>query len=190
MFYNSVIAAYERGGIRISLPGERIIIDARGLAKWKAFFLTKSERQRLADAVRTQCSKCRNCGAGLPAKSIQGDSWHRKCAGCYPKNALPTSVNDAKEIAVTVDGRWFRVFPHISNDGLLAMRVLTNMQSYVLMPDGAIRMRPDAFVMPEGIPVDVSEKIERSFILTDHRADEARAIFEAYEINEFEVIDS
>lgn len=133
---------------------------------------------------------CRTCGAALPENSIQGNQWHRQCAGCYPKHALPTNVNDAKEIAVTVDGRWFRVFPHLSNDGLLAMRVLMNIESYVLMPDGAIRMRPDDFVMPEGLPGGVAEKIRRSFILTDRRADEARLIFEAYDSNQFEVIDS
>ena len=133
---------------------------------------------------------CRNCGAELPAESIQGNGWHRRCAGCYPKDALPTSCDDATEIAVIVDGEWFRVFPHISNDGRLAMRVLSNMQSYVLMPDRAIRMRPDDFVMPAGFPAQAAEEIERSFILTDRRADEARKIFEAYETNDFEVIDS
>lgn len=190
MFYNSIKAAYGVGKVRVSLPGERVIIDAYGIAKMKALFLTNRERQRLAKAVRAQCSKCRNCGAALPAESKQGHGWHRQCAGCYPKDALPTNLDEATEIAVTVDGEWFRVFPHISNDGLLAMRVLTNIASYVLMPGGAIRMRPDTFVMPEGFPAEVAEKIERSFILTDRRADEARAIFEAYDANKFEVIDS
>lgn len=190
MFYNSIKAAYETGKVQVCLPGKRVIIDAYGINKLKAFFLTSHDRQRLAKAVKARCSKCRNCGAALPADSIQGDGWHRQCAGCYPKEALPTDVDKSIEIGIRIDGRSFRVFPIMSNDGLLAMRVLPNIESYVLTQDGEVRMRPDSFVMPEGLPAEVAEKIERSFILTDRRADEARAIFEAYNANEFEVIDS
>lgn len=133
---------------------------------------------------------CRTCNAALPNKSTQGDQWHRECAGCYPKQSLMSSPHDSREIAVIINGRWFRVFPHISNDGLLAMRELTNIQSYVLMADGTIRMRPDDFVMPAGLPAKTVEAIERSFILTDARAFEAKKMFEAFEANDFEVIDS
>ncbi|PSL90759.1 hypothetical protein [Pseudomonas sp. R9.37] len=132
---------------------------------------------------------CRTCNAALPEKSSQGDQWHRDCAECYPKNALPTSVNDAREIAVHFEDRSLRVFPHISNDGLLAMRLLPNMQSYVLMANGDIRMRPNDFVMPEGLPIQLMADIERSFILTDRRVAEAKRAFEAYAANDFEVID-
>lgn len=190
MFYKSIKAAYEAGKVSVSLPGERIFIHASGSTKWKVFFLTKRDRQRLANAVRAQCSKCRECGEALPAENKQGDGWHRKCAGCYPKDALPTSVDEATEISVKVDGEWFRVFPHISSDGLLAMRVLPMVVSCVLMPDGAIRMRPDTFVIPKGLPAEVVEEIERSFIETGRLADAAKAIFAAYAANDFEVIDS
>lgn len=99
-------------------------------------------------------------------------------------------MNDAKEIAVHLEGRWLRAFPHISNDGLLSMRLLPTMQSYVLMPNGDVRMRPDNFVMPEGLPSLLVAEIERSFILTGSRVAEAKRAFEAYKANEFEVIDS
>lgn len=133
---------------------------------------------------------CRTCGSTVPEKSYQGPSWHRECADCYPKDSLPSSVHDARLIAVAIDGQWLRVLPHLSNDGQLAMRVLTCIQSYVLLPDGNVRMRPDDFVMPAGMPAETVAAIERSFVLTDHRASEARRIFEAYHANDFEVIDS
>lgn len=139
--------------------------------------------------MKIRYTTCRTCNATLPEKSSQGDQWHRECAGCYPKHALPANVNDAKEINVSFEDRSLRVFPHISNDGLLAMRILPNMQSYVLMGNGDIRMRPNDFVMPEGLPTQLMADIERSFILTDRRVAEAKRAFEAYAVNDFEVID-
>lgn len=133
---------------------------------------------------------CRTCGSTVPEQSYQGAGWHRECADCFPKDSLPTSVHDARVIAVSIDDRWCRVLPHLSNDGHLAMRVLKCSHSYVLMPDGSVRMRPDDFVMPAGIPVETVEAIERSFLLTGLQATEARRIFEAYHANDFEVIDS
>jgi hypothetical protein len=189
MFLKSIKRAFDLGKVRVDVPGERLIIYACGFAKVKAFFLTKGERQRLAKAVKAKCSMCRICGVTLPGESIQGSGWHRRCAGCYPKDSLPTNLDDATEISITVGSKRFRVFPHLANDGLLAMRILTNTASYVLMPDGAIRMRPDDFVMPAGFPVQAADAIERNFILTGQQADDAKKIFEAYEGNDFEVIE-
>lgn len=132
---------------------------------------------------------CRLCGGALPKESIQGPEWPRQCSLCYPKESLPSRAHEAKEIAVIIDGRWFRVFPHLSNDGLLAMRHLKMMQSYVLLPDGSVRMRPDDFCMPMDIPKSLQDEIEASFIVTGRQEIEARGIFEAYNANDFEVID-
>lgn len=134
--------------------------------------------------------RCRSCGSELPKNSIQGDQWPRACAGCYDKENPPLVWSDAVEIAVTVRGRWFRVWPHISNDGLLAMRVLPKTCSYVLLTGDVVRMRPDDFVMPAYLPESVKTQIEQSFIVPESEALEAKAIFEAFESNDFEVIDS
>lgn len=134
-------------------------------------------------------SDCRICGDELPRESIQGAHWHRQCAGCYPKDSLPGRWDEAKEISVTFNDRSYRVFPHLSNDGLLAMRRVNMVQSYVLLADGSVRMRPDDFCMPLDIPKPLQDKIEASFIVAGYQALEAKAFFEAYNANEFEVID-
>lgn len=143
-----------------------------------------------ADQERNE--KCRECNALLPKESIQGSDWHRMCAECYKKRSLPTDVSDAKEIAVRVEGKslgWLRVFPHVHN-GQLALRIMPSMYNYLLMPNGDIKLRPRDFELPEGMPSDRAEEIERSFILTDpERVARAKRAFEAYEKNDFEVID-
>lgn len=193
MFYESVRAASESGQVRVGLrPGGKtygVSVEARGLVGLKAAFLSKKERLLLADAVIKQCRQCRTCGTALPDNSIQGTTWHRQCAGCYLVQGLPTCVDEATEIAVVIDGHWFRVFPHMSHDGMLAMRVLPNLASYVLLPNGAVRMRREDFVMSEKLPAQIVEEIALSFIVSDGRAEVARKIFAAFAAKDFEVID-
>lgn len=57
MLYEAVKAAYEAGKVRVGLPaiggGNRVTIEASGLIGFKAAFLSKSERQKLAALSKT-----------------------------------------------------------------------------------------------------------------------------------------
>lgn len=78
MFYQSVKMAYEAGHVRIGLPpfghGDQVSIEANGVTRVKAAFLTKAERQKLGDMVENEwlaalkgsnqkCSECEGTGA-------------------------------------------------------------------------------------------------------------------------------
>ncbi|MGG5276278.1 hypothetical protein [Pseudomonas syringae pv. coryli] len=193
MFFEAIKTAYGAGQVRVGLRprghGNDVAIEAQGLTRIKVAFLSKAERHHLADYVVSLCRHCRTCGTPMPAGVIQSSTWHRQCANCYLDKGLATSFDNASEISVRVNGKGFRVFPHLSNDGLLAMRVLPAMASYVLLSDGTVRMRPDNYTTPVYYPDNVKNDIERSFIIDDHRADEARSIFAAYRAKDFEVID-
>jgi hypothetical protein len=133
---------------------------------------------------------CRICGGPVPESSIQGQGWHRECAFCYHQARLPDNWAESREIAITLDDKWYRIFPHISNDGLLALREVMCCDSYVLLVNGDIRMRPDNFKMPIGTPASLAEDIEKSFIVERDKAILVRRIFRAYAEKNFEVIDS
>lgn len=53
MFYETVKAAYQAGKVRIGMPavggGDRVTIEADGLIGCKVAFLSKAERQKLAE---------------------------------------------------------------------------------------------------------------------------------------------
>lgn len=93
--------------------------------------------------------------------------------------------SDAKEVRIDVLGRSYRVFPHQTDDGFLALRVLWNKNSYVKLADGRFRFKPDNFVMPAYLPDDVKISIEEDFILTGDDLTEACALFDAYESGAF-----
>lgn len=134
--------------------------------------------------------RCSECIAVMPSGNLSLELRKPQCPKCYKAAGLATDPDFSGEIAVFLDGRWLRVFPHTSEDGHLAMRVLTNLHSYVLLPSGAIRMRPKDFVIPDGLPSCTVQQIERSFILNEPHAKTARAIFAAYFADDFEVVET
>lgn len=146
-------------------------------------------KRKIRRQMKATFTTCRSCGGPVPETSIQGSNWHRECANCYVKDGLPVNPFESKEIAITIDGISHRIFPHLTKDGLLAMRELKMMESYVLLANGDVRQRPDSFEMPEDMPQYIIQEIEQSFILPRERAILVRRIFRAYAENDFEVID-
>ncbi|MFA4834466.1 MAG: hypothetical protein WC749_00140 [Dehalococcoidia bacterium] len=78
MFYQSVKKAYEAGNVQVGLPayghGDRVTIEATGLTRLKAAFLTSKERQKLGEEVKDEwiaalkgsnqkCPECEGTGA-------------------------------------------------------------------------------------------------------------------------------
>ncbi|CAD0266033.1 hypothetical protein DENIT_70010 [Pseudomonas veronii] len=60
MFYQSIESAYRAGQVRVGRPalghGEGITIEARGLIRLKALFLSLAERQRLGELSKADAS--------------------------------------------------------------------------------------------------------------------------------------
>lgn len=93
--------------------------------------------------------------------------------------------SDVDEIRIDALGTTFRVFPHWVDDDLLALRALPKTASYVKLPDGRFRFKPDGFVMPAYLPDEVKASIEETFIVTGDELVTAQALFEAYENGSF-----
>jgi hypothetical protein len=56
MFYPFIESKWQKGRVRVGLPargyGETVTVEARGLAGFASRFLSKSEKQRLADLAK------------------------------------------------------------------------------------------------------------------------------------------
>lgn len=63
MFYRSIETAYRAGQVRVELPalgnGEGVSIEASGLTRLKAVFLSSTERLRLSELSKADANVCR-----------------------------------------------------------------------------------------------------------------------------------